>query len=329
MLKVTEYACEFQEYAWSLEEYQGQQINLSELKTRARQFLAFLDHLNGRLNWELPLIEAFSEARFAIENAVAALKTLQLWVQKSPGDPLALEHIEACLSHLERLQFFFDQLPTFTDVDIVNDLLLLGCQNPPPSPSLLVQRLPALVEWIQDLDAHWEMFSQLHPQRKSLFEKFQKVHQDIQAVAGGLLLYCEGQTGESLESQLSRLKSLLERLAPLEETRFWEESEKNSFSPDPVLEKAAMWLRHRPQLPSKYSSLLRRWLRRNSLQLAESSNWCKLLYGSQPGHFRQLALGLNQLENEFPKLEQDHSRMIQKMEQWRQQYQQFQEAGSP
>jgi len=328
MLNVTEYLPQFQAFAQLQLAYANGEMDDSELDLHAQTFCRSLEHLQGRLNWELPLLGGFSEANAAIKFATEPLERLLLRLRSNPAEELILANLEQCANALERIQYFFQQLPTFVDVEVVNELLILGAQ-PDPKPEHIQHRLEAVMGWLREVESGWEEFRQLYPARHNLALRAEAEIEKIKTAVGALYLYTQGEEPDILRPSLGQLVRTLESLAPLEETRFWDESQDSTFSPDLRLERAAKQLTLHGRLPQRYQANLLRWIDEKFLVLAEISGWLRISGYHDPTEIQPFILRLESLRKQVSKFDRDHITLLQNLEQWRQDFEETRKVGIP
>lgn len=324
MLTLQEYHPHFLAFAQVHAAYLEGDCEDSVFDDHCRAFESFLLRLQGRLNWELPLVSGYVEAQDAIRLLEEPLKNLTLRIQHQPASEAVATSLQDCLRAMHRVQCFFAELPVFVDVAVVNELLVLGSASEALELEAIRHRLPFLLQWLGDLEASWNVFLTLYPHRESLVKKALFVIQAIKGGAGGIHLFLEGEEQIGLHESIQLVVAALEALSPLEETRYWDEFEKISLSQDLILDRGAKLLALLGTLPPSYQAVLRKWV------AAKSQAMLDLQCLADPGSEERLA-GLSQdlglRAKEVQKFALDHSSILENLEQWRQQFEDVTKAG--
>jgi hypothetical protein len=297
--------------------FQQGQIEEPDFRLHARAFGSFLERLQQRLNWELPLLRGFSEAGLAIEMLIEPLQWLTGMVQSHPEQEMVLVNLQNCQHALHRVAYFFQQLPVFVDVAIVNELLILGSPEGEIDPLPVRHRLPLLLEWLGDLESDWKTFLTIHPQRQSLVDKALRIVQGLQGATGGIYLFLEGEDPDGLRNGLKLMVKALEALAPLEETRSLEEGQLQTLSPEFRLERAAQLIARLGSIPSTYERELLKWFSQKDLRMQEFRNylWAECIEAPEA---EQLSERLSELCTNLSNfLALDQFSLLSKLEQWR------------
>jgi len=347
MLHLAEYHPPIMAFAEIHQSFLNGQTSQADLQTTAKSFALFLEQLQQRLNWELPLLRGFSEAQGAVQLLIEPLQNLTLRVKHQPEDPAVLSQLQECLSSLYRVQCFFEQLPGFTDVSVVNELLILGAQEPEGEgdPVPVRQRMPALLDWISSQKASWEVFQQLYPQRQSLVDKAMTVVKALQGAAGGLHLFVEGEDPAALRPSLQLMVQALEAMAPLEETRYLEESQRANWSADLRLERAALLRKQSGKIPQSYQTPLRKWVAEKFRALTYLQGWNQLSgngankeadssfaqankeagrsFALSPEELLQLHQDLARCSQQVEQWDCDHKELLESLEDWRIQFEEI------
>jgi hypothetical protein len=317
MLSLSEYHPAFFSFAECCCELVEERISAREFAPVASAFARFLEQLQRRLNWELPLIEAFSEAASARELLVGPLQDLHARLLQGSPTPELLANLQSCLAALYRVQCFFEQLPSFTDVGVINDLLLLGAQDPPPAKEAIAHRIPILLEWIADLEAQWELFADLYPGHRGQQQLALTVVKALQGAAGGLHLYTQGEGVDVLTEALKLMKNAVEELALLEQRRFQVESEHLQGSMDVRLSRGFQLLERDSTLPESYRRTLLQWVAEKQRQLMIQRGWNQLARKLPEEQLHMLQGELDQWARRLPDLREAQADQLRELEQWR------------
>jgi hypothetical protein len=209
----------------------------------ASQRLAqYLTALKARLAWELPLLCAFEEGPAVASEVAGALELLEGALgQLSPADYEATFSplLERFLLAARQAEALRAQLPLFTDVKIVNELLLLASARLDERIDgvPLAQRLPILLDWIARKELDWVTYARLFPDQEFRVRRVREGFNLMRSGAGAVHLYLEGEEPEGLKEGLSIVLRALDGLAAATETRFLTESERVEFSSDLRLER--------------------------------------------------------------------------------------------
>lgn len=215
----------------------------SSFVTAKARFAAFLVDLKTRLAWELPLLGAFEQGSAQAQAVAQGLETLETALQgsTSEGDwerelSPALEHFLTLMRDAEALR---NELPEFTDVKIVNELLWLATSHlEGRSDNVPIgQRLPVLIDWVNRKQTDWQTYLRLFPDQQVQVEPVMAVFEAMRNGIGALYLFLEGEDPDGLKAGLQIILRALEVLAQASETRFLTESERIEFSPDLRLER--------------------------------------------------------------------------------------------
>ncbi|MBT9582907.1 hypothetical protein IV102_06130 [bacterium] len=317
MLRLSNYQPHFASFAEAQRRFHEGDLDEPDFQLHARSFRTFLQQFQQRLNWELPLLEGFSESKAPVQLLVDPLQGLTEMVKAYPEQEIVRINLHNCERLLQRVDWFFQQLPVMVDVPIVNELLILASAEGDINPTPVQQRLPLLMEWVADLEEGWKTFLLLNPHRRSLVDKALFTVQALKGAAGGLYLYLEGQDPQGLRNGLKLMVNALEALAPLQETRTLEEMQQSTFSPDLCLERGFQLLRRLGSLPPKYPSELRKWTDEKSGLMSQLNSYLWVSNTDCP-QAAQLAQELHELLGNVSNiLALDQSSCLQKLEQWR------------
>lgn len=193
--------------------------------------------LKARLAWDLPLLSAFKEGPAAAEQVAQTLEGLEsLVAQPLTADLLSAYEArqEEFLNAMMEAGSLRELLPVFTDVRIVNELMLLatahfeGRIDREP----IRGRLPVLLDWIERKTADWKTYTRLFPDEQPI-----AALEAIRVGAGGIHLYLSEEAEQGLKEGLDIIIKALKALATAEEARFLTETKRVEFSPDLRLER--------------------------------------------------------------------------------------------
>lgn len=293
----------------------------SEFALHAQAFTALLQRLQQRLNWELPLLAGMSGAQGAIFQVVERLTVLTQLVQSSPHEVSVPASLQAGEQALQQVSFLLHQLPFIVDVAVVNELLILASNEGEVDLAPVQQRLPLLLQWLADLENGWKTFLLLFPQRQSLVDKALYIVQALKGAAGGIHLVLEGEDPQGLRSALQIMVNALQALAPMEETRYLEETEQLTLSTDLRLERGSRLVARLGTMPPEYQLELQKWLTEKAQSLADLRSWL-FWAGMEPAvhtdEVERLLEKLNLLATNVSQFHAfDHSFLLKDLEQWR------------
>ena len=317
MLSPSDYQPHFASFVEAQRRLHEGEMEESDFPLHARSFRTFLQQLQQRLNWELPLLEGFSESKVPIQLLVDPLQGLTEMVKVYPEQEIVIVSLRDCQRLLQRVCWFFEQLPVMVDVPIINELLILASFEGDINPIPVQQRLPYLMEWLADMEYGWKTFRLLHPHRQSMVDKALFTLQALKGAAGGLYLYLEGQDPQGLHNGLKLMLNALEALAPLQETRTLEEMQQSMFSPDLCLERGSQLLRQLGSIPPEYSRELKKWADEKAGLMSQLSSylWVSNTDCPEAAHLADEIQEL--LGNVSNILALDQLSYLQKLEQWR------------
>lgn len=320
MLRLSDYQPHFASFAEAQRRFHEGNLEEPDFQLHARSFRTFLQQLQQRLNWELPLLEGFPESKAPIQLLVDPLQGLTEMVKAYPEQELVLVNLMNCERLLQRVSWFFQQLPVFVDVAIVNELLILASAEGDINPTPVRQRLPLLMEWLADLENGWKTFLLLNPHRQSLVDKALFTIQALKGAAGGLYLYVEGQDPQGLRNGLKLMVNALEALAPLQETRTLEEIQQSRMSPDLCLERGSQLIQQLGSIPPDYQRELQKWIDERARSMSELKSYLWASNTDCPEAARlvdELQELLGNVSNLFAL---DQISCLQKLEQWRREF---------
>ena len=213
-----------------------------ELEAVQARLLQNLTELKARLAWDLPLLNAFEEGPAVAERVGKTLENLESAVTQTDAESFSIVFTptqEDFLSAMNRAGTLREELPVFTDVRIVNEILLLGTarlegriDNDP-----IRQRLPILFDWIERKELEWKTYGALFHDQQPLALTVFSALQAIRTGMGGLHLYILGEEENGLKEGIDIILKALKVIAEAEETRALTESERVEFSPDLRLER--------------------------------------------------------------------------------------------
>lgn len=214
-----------------------------DVETARERLSQSLTELKARLAWDLPLLSAFEEGPSAAARVGATLELLESAVQQADAETFGFVYTTAqddFLSAMNEAGNLRDALPVFTDVRIVNELLLLATAHLAEriGAEPLQQRLPILIDWVERKSVDWKTLVRLYPDQGPLDVSVQGALDAMRAGMGGVHLFLAGEESGGLKEGLDIiLQALKGGLAPAEETRYLVESERVEFSPDLNLER--------------------------------------------------------------------------------------------
>ncbi len=201
-----------------------------------------LTELKARLAWDLPLLSAFEEGPAVAERVAKTLETLESAIDQTDPESFSIVFTptqEDFLSAMNRAGTLREELPIFTDVRIINELLHLGTGQLASRIDVdpIRQRLPILVDWIERRELDWKTYGQLfHDQQPLALTVLSALHA-MRTGMGGIHLFIVGEDDNGLKEGLDIILKTLKVLAEAEETRLLTESERVEFSPDLRLER--------------------------------------------------------------------------------------------
>lgn len=318
MLQPGDYLDPFLAFREAQQAFRRGALTAQGLKAPAEALQQCLHRLEQRLNWELPLLAGFSEASQAIESTRKPLEELQRLLPLEPHSDRVEVQLLKTLSGLRRIQLFVDHLPCFTDIGVVNDLLVLGGAENPDRQALAL-RLPLFLQWLRELETSWELFG-----HGSLKARAQTILRALQGAAGGIYLYLQGEEPQALQPSLRLMVEALEALGPVEETRYLDELQQAQWSPELVLERAFRLLDESGQVPPHYHPVLNRWINEQSRRLQDLRCLGRLRPQLPTAALVELEESLRQWSGAAFDRQQ-----LQRLEQWRLRKAQWEEAHAP
>lgn len=241
----------------------NQALTEAQFEEQVEAFKRFLGALAARAAWELPLVSGFSRAGEVRET----LQEVFDLCSKTTATEFESEKGGAYLNRLEQgldeLVFLQSQLPAFTDIPIISELLVLGTQLPDESgvtQQAMTGRLPHALKWLSDIQAEWNAFGRLNPGRAGLAADVLVILDKIKLGLGGVYLELSGEQPDAAKEGLQLIAKALEELAPAEETRYLVETETMLLSPEIRLERAARFVFRTGVLPMVHRSGINRML---------------------------------------------------------------------
>lgn len=214
-----------------------------DVETAREQLGRSLLELKARLAWELPLLTAFEEGPETASRVAKALEILESAVGQTDAENFSFVFTpvqDDFLGGMRDAGALREQLPVFTDVRIVNELLLLATARAEGRVEIepIGQRLPLLIDWINRKEVDWRTYARLFPDQEPAKDRVLAALEAMRTGVGALHLYLVGEEPQGLKDGLDIVLKALERLSEAEETRFHTESERVEFSPDLRLERA-------------------------------------------------------------------------------------------
>lgn len=241
----------------------AQTVTEAQFEEQVEAFKRFLDALATRVTWELPLVGGFSRGAEVKES----LSTAFAGCQKASAAEFESEEGGALLNQLKQaldeLVFLQSQLPAFTDIAILSELLVLGTQLPDETGTTqqaMTGRLPHALKWLSDIQAEWNAFGRLNPGRAGLAAEVLETLDQIKLGLGGIYLELSGEEPQAAKDGLRLIVKGLEGLAPAEETRYLVDTQAMLLSPEIRLERAARFVHRTGVLPLVHRSGLNRML---------------------------------------------------------------------
>jgi len=227
MLRLEEFRPHFHIFLRHLENWLEAQSEAVDYQTHSGQFRDFLKRLQDRVEWELPLVSSFSEAQDLVEGFPDLFQdVLALLDSEEPCEDLQ-DALCDLREAVETLRLYQQNLPLFTDVQALNEILILSAQRGLSShafnPQALAQRLPLALAWLADTQASWTLFEQLFDHDQGLRVSRQARHAlaGIKGGLGGLHLALESESGpEEVQEAGQVLVAALKALAHSEAARF-------------------------------------------------------------------------------------------------------------
>lgn len=222
--------------------HQGRESTVSFEEAR-QDFYAFLLDTKGRLAWELPLLCSFVNGTDLAEELATTFEDFERRVASVTIDT-AIEDLTPALDGLlEKFRLasaLKAELPVFTDIKVMNELLLLASahldgrvdKNP------LGQRLPLLFDWVERHETDWQTYLRLFPDQLYRVRKVQALFEVMRRVVGGIQTYLDDSDPEDLKTALKVGVQTFELMVAATETRALTEAERVEFSPDLHLERA-------------------------------------------------------------------------------------------
>ena len=214
-----------------------------DLETAREQLTRSLSELKARLAWELPLLAAFEEGPEVAARVAKTLEILESAVAETDAENFSFVFTpvqDDFLGSMRDAAALRSSLPVFTDVRIVNELLLLATARAEGRVEIepVAQRLPILLDWMGRKEIDWTTYAQLFPDQQPARDRVLAALEVMRTGIGALHLYLIGEEPQGLKEGLDIVLKVLEKLSELEETRFHTESERVEFSPDLRLERA-------------------------------------------------------------------------------------------
>lgn len=227
MLKLEEFRPHFLSFYDAVVDHQDGVLQAGDFAKHSSAFADFLGVLQGRLEWELPLLDVFSEAR---DLGLQFHRNCTSLLQEIEGDQVRPETVLALQRDLEAIRHCQSELPVFCDVEAFNDILVLATQAKLDPVNLnrsaILQRLPLALNWVDGKERSWQYFAALFPDAEVLPNMVAQVFNALKGACGGIYASFEEQdAGEGLEEACRLLITALKELSQLELQRLKLESE--------------------------------------------------------------------------------------------------------
>lgn len=179
MIKTKEFRPHFLLFQQYLDQWLQERPDQETYRIHCGQFQRFLGRLQERVRWEFPLLRHRREALDAYHqlNGVMLRKAQYLLGEPQPTHELknTLTELLASLESIRREQ---DNLPKFTEVGAVNEILILisqGVTDPDSfQPEPLQERVPLALRWVDDAEMGWSLFERQFPGASSVYEPAQQ-----------------------------------------------------------------------------------------------------------------------------------------------------------
>jgi hypothetical protein len=192
MIKVEEYRPHFVVFERYLRAQISQPTESEDAQVHYGHFLSFLEKLDERVRWELPLVLQFSEAGQLGNDFESLKKEVEEGLAGPPQTWALLEAVEELHLLMEAIRRYQEHLPVFTDVEVLNEILLLAASAEDElkrlDPQSIQLRLPLALAWISDTESSWKLFASLHPEQMELARNGWHFLAGIKGALGGLHL---------------------------------------------------------------------------------------------------------------------------------------------
>ncbi len=213
------------------------------LEEGRERLLEDLQELRQRLAWELPLICGYSLGPTLGHQTAKATEALIAFAEQPlHGDVQAqfVPKLEALLNSLRETEVLRAQLPVFSDVRALSEMLILADAHLQSliDATPLMQRLPLLMDWVERTATDWTTYKRLFPDQEYAVDRVMALIAVMRQGLGGIYLFLQGEAEEGLKEGLEGILRASQSMEPSAETRFHTESERVEFSPDLRLERA-------------------------------------------------------------------------------------------
>lgn len=213
------------------------------LEEGRERLLEDLLELRQRLAWELPLICGYSLGPTLGHQTARATEALIAFAQQTPGGDAQAEFVprlDALLHSLRETEALRAQLPVFSDVRALNEMLILADAHLQSliDATPLRQRLPLLMDWVERTATDWTTYQRLFPDQQYAVDRVMALIAVMRQGLGGIYLFLQGEAEDGLKEGLEGILRASQSMEPSAETRFHTESERVEFSPDLRLERA-------------------------------------------------------------------------------------------
>lgn len=219
MIKIEEYRPHFVVFESYLRAQLAQAKESDDSELHYKHFSTFLQKLGERVHWEWPLIRQFSEAVQVFEEFGSLKSEVEERLDDSQQTWALLEAVEELHLLLEAIRRYQEHLPVFTDVQVLNEILILAASAKTDKEQLDLQplelRLPMALAWISDTESSWKLFAGLHSEQMELARNGLHFLAGIKGALGGLHLALtqEGERDELMpacEVMIEALRALAE-----------------------------------------------------------------------------------------------------------------------
>ncbi len=306
-------------------------------------FQKFLGRLRHRIEWELPLLSSYSEANgLGSELNELVDETLELLSDSEPSDDLN-QNLEELHVFVEAIRRYQEHLPIFTDVQILNELLILAAADEIRGDTeeweALRRRLPVALNWLSDTESSWRLFDILYPQNSLLLQHANHALAGIKGGLGGLHLAL---SGEAEPAELRRacevMVQALKALAECERARFDVENATPERDKNLFLRRANRALSQGSPFPMEAVAELHRYFqdRSRTLESLRLQALCQQWPAEQLEpvddllkEFGGMAGRWGQISRETPPVQQELSRLVADLYKWEDSFRSLYAGGMP
>lgn len=213
------------------------------LEEGRERLLEDLRELRQRLAWELPLICGYSLGPTLGHQTAKTLEGLISFAEQPVGHDVQAQYVqrlEALLGSLRETEVLRAQLPVFSDVRALSEMLILADAHLQSliDATPLMQRLPLLMDWVERTATDWTTYKRLFPDQEYAVDRVMALIAVMRQGLGGIYLFLQGEAEDGLKEGLEAILRASQSLEPSVETRFHTESERVEFSPDLRLERS-------------------------------------------------------------------------------------------